>query len=284
MADRNLLHAGHATQEVAQIGAVQVVAGIQPQTFAQRRLRGGGEGRQHRRAGRRAVGARVAFGVQLDALGAQLAHRRHRLRQRIHEQADAHAQGSGFIDQRSQAGSVLRELPAVVGRGLLDAVGHERHLVHRQALARQLAHEAHQVVEGVALDVVFGLRPLLHQIGQLIDIVRADVALIGARVHGDAVRAGLQRQRRSTQHAGNAQLARVAQQRDLVDVDRQGGATTVRVEPAGEQGVHGERLSVWRPCRSNMTCRVRKVAVPSWCCISPRNSTFSSARLDPQAC
>ncbi len=48
----------------------------------------------------------------------------------------------------------------------------------------------------------------------------------GARVHGDALRTGLQAQLCGARDAGNAQVARVAHQGDLVDVDRQGGGIT----------------------------------------------------------
>jgi hypothetical protein len=55
--------------------------------------------------------------------------------------------------------------------------------------------EVHQVLRGVAFDVVFAVGPGLQQLGQLEHVVRADVALIGPGVHGDALRTGLQAQR-----------------------------------------------------------------------------------------
>jgi hypothetical protein len=57
----------------------------------------------------------------------------------------------------SQPLAIGGDVPAVVGRELAFAVGHEGGLVglHR-------SDEVHQVVEGVALDVVLGLRPVLQ--------------------------------------------------------------------------------------------------------------------------
>ena len=102
----------------------------------------------------------------------------------------------------------------MVAGELVFAVGHEGHLMRPQ-----VAHEAHQVVERVSLDVVLGLRPVLQQRGDLVHVVGTDVALVGPRMHGDARRPGLQAQRSGPGHAGYAQVARVAHQRDLVEVD-----------------------------------------------------------------
>ena len=57
-----------------------------------------------------------------------------------------------------QALGVLGEAPAVVGGELVFGVGHEGDLV-----GAVLAHEVHQVVEGVALDVELGVRMVLAQ-------------------------------------------------------------------------------------------------------------------------
>jgi hypothetical protein len=123
----------------------------------------------------------------------------------------------------------------VVAGELAFAVGHEGGLVRLDH-----ADEVHQVVEGVAFDVVFGLRPFAQQRGQLVHVVRADVAFVGPRVHGDAVGAGLQAQRGGAHDAGDAQVARVAQQGHLVDVDRQRSAPAVAGVgvPVRRRGVH----------------------------------------------
>ena len=94
------------------------MSGVDAQALAQRRLGGGGECRQHGRRVGRAMGAGKTLGVQLDAVGAHLAHGTHRLRQRVHEQAHTNAQGLGLGNQRCQACRIVRETPAVVGGGL----------------------------------------------------------------------------------------------------------------------------------------------------------------------
>ena len=105
------------------------------------------------------------------------------------------------------------------------------------------ANDIHQVVQRISLDVVFGLRPISHQLSQIEDVVSADVALFGTRVHGDATRAGLQGQSSGTGDAGNVKRALVAQQRHLVQVDRELGMPAMRIEAGGEQGIHGGRES-----------------------------------------
>jgi hypothetical protein len=145
----------------------------------------------------------------------------------------------------------------MVRRGLARVVGHEGALVRPH-----LAHEVHQVVERVAFDVVFGLRPLLEQVGQVVHVVFADVACVGARMHRDAVRAGFEGQRRGTRHARDAERAGVAQQGHLVQVDRQRGEATLCVEAGGQQWVHGVVELALRLCTSSITCRVRSTGEP----------------------
>ena len=133
VADRHLVDAGHGADEIGEVGEAQVVAGVDAQPERQRGLGGARELREHLGLARRAVRAGVGLGVELDAVGAERAHRGHRLGHRIHEQAHAHAQRAAFLDQRAQAVGVLGEVPAVVGGELVLAVGHEGGLVRAHA-------------------------------------------------------------------------------------------------------------------------------------------------------
>ena len=167
--------------------------------------------------------AGVTFGVQLDAVGSDVFGADHGGGHRVHEQTDPHTACVDLLDQRAQTLGVLGESPAVVAGELVLAVRHKGALVQRQAPGRQVPHKIHQVLGRVAFDVELAVRPILHQGGDFIHVVSADVPLIRPRVDGDALRAGLQAQLGRTQHARDAQVAGVAQQRDLVDVDGQGG-------------------------------------------------------------
>jgi len=122
-----------------------------------------------------------------------------------------------FVDQRPQALGIRRKLPAMVARELPLAIGHEGGLVRAQ-----LTHEVHQVVEGIALDVELHTEMAGQQLVQVVHVMGADVPRVGPRMHGDALRTGGQTERGSADHAGNAQVAGVAHQGDLVQVDRQG--------------------------------------------------------------
>ena len=118
--------------------------------------------------------------------------------------------------------SPARSQPWSDGR-LRRVVGHEGAL-----LRPQLAHERHQVVERVAFDVELGVGPVLQHRRELAHVAGADVALVGPRVHGDAVRAGLEGDARQADDARDRQRPLVAQQRDLVDVDRERGHVAAR--------------------------------------------------------
>ena len=125
------------------------------------------------------------------------------------------------LDVRLEQFGIVRKIPAVVAGELVFGVGHKRALVQRQAPGGQVAHEMHQVLQRIAFNIELALRPVFHQRRQFIDIVGADMALVGPGMHRDALRTGLQAQLGSAQHAGNIERAGVAKQRHLVDIDRQ---------------------------------------------------------------
>ena len=127
----------------------------------------------------------------------------------------------------------------MVAGELVLTIGDESGLVRAN-----LAHKVHQVVEGVALDVVFGSRPIAHQRGQVVHILGPDVAGVRPGVHGEALSTGLQRLARQSDHIGYRQVAGVAQQRDLVDVDRQRSAKRSGLCFWGDERVHGEPVAV----------------------------------------
>ena len=104
---------------------------------------------------------------------------------------------------------------------LVFTVRHKGALMQRQASRGQVAHEVHKVLKRVTLNVEFPVRPVFHHGGNFIDIVSADVTLVRPWMHRDAVRTGFQAQARGTHHIRNPQMARIAQQRYLVDIDRQ---------------------------------------------------------------
>ena len=81
------------------------------------------------------------------------------------------------------------------------------------------AHEIERVLERIAFDVEFGFRMRLQKLGELVHVLRADVPAVGARMNGDAMRACIERDLGRSRDAWDAQRTRVAQQRDLVQVD-----------------------------------------------------------------
>jgi hypothetical protein len=106
---------------------------------------------------------------------------------------------------------------------LAFTVGHISQLVQGQALVFHLLRQDHQVVKGIALDVELSVGPVLQQTAQFKDIVAPYVSFVRSGMHRDALRPGFQTQLRRARDRGDAQVARVAQGGDLVEVDRQGG-------------------------------------------------------------
>ena len=138
----------------------------------------------------------------------------------IDKQDDAAAErlqrGDGVLDDRVVA---VVELPALLRGEGAGRVGHQRAL-----LRAHLAHDLEQPLVGIALDVQLATRPPRpHQLGQRRHVAAADMALVGTRMHGQPVGAGIVRDAREAQHIGHPGMPRVAQQRDLVEVDAQSG-------------------------------------------------------------
>jgi hypothetical protein len=100
----------------------------------------------------------------------------------------------------------------MVAGELVFAVGHKGDL---PGAARKLADEVHQVLRG--LPSMLYSRPARPSSAPPARARRGtDVALVGARMHRDALRARLQAQLGRARDAGNAQVARVAHQATLL--------------------------------------------------------------------
>jgi len=86
----------------------------------------------------------------------------------------------------------------------------------------RVADVLEQIVERVTFDVEFARRPTPEHGCKGNHVCAADVAAVRPRVHGDPVGAGFQHERGSALDARNAERARVAHQRHLVQIDAQG--------------------------------------------------------------
>src|SRR5262249_61768433 len=76
-----------------------------------------------------------------------------------------------------------------------------------------------KAVGGIAPETELATRPpRLHRFGERRHVAAADMALVGARVHGDAQRAGGVRDARELDQVGHPGAPRIAQQGDLVEV------------------------------------------------------------------
>src|SRR5262245_57225484 len=216
--DRYLGKEGDRGQERRQVIEVEVVSRVDAEPQVARSL-----GRldirwQHplRLAAGKGIGIRL--GVQLDAVGAEGGDQFNLPGDRVHEQADATAEGTQDHDDRTETLALSAEVPTVVAGEGIGAVGDEGTL--RRAI---LLGELCVLMEGIALDVELGLRMRLEEFGDLVDIVRPDMALVGPGMDGDAVGARVEGDASGLEHAGDTIRARVPQRRDLVDIDTETG-------------------------------------------------------------
>lgn len=234
MPDRDLQHLRHVRQEVTQVVLRQVMAGIHAKPHGLRATRGRGEQRQHRCGVACGVRFGIGSGVQLDAIGADLGRLFQQRVAGIDEQADPAAHRLQLGHQRTQALAVALEVETVVGGDLAIAVRHQGGL-RRTRLRAQRQQPRVAVAwrcEGIAFDVEFDASDA-GQRGQRQHVLGGDVASIRSRMHGDAMRSGIQAGLGGTHHIGFGTTARVAQDGDLVDVDTELGHRTVLLGKRG---------------------------------------------------
>ena len=167
-----------------------------------------------------AEGGGVGTGVDLDAVGPGVVHRCDRGGVGIDEQDDAAAERLELVE-RGVDKAVLRgiELPALLRGEGFGAVGHQGAL-----LRLHLGDDVEKAAVGIAFEVELESRaPRQHQLGEPDHIAAADVALVRAGMRSQPVGAGPMRDPAKAQDVRHAGAPRVAQQRDLVEIDAEPG-------------------------------------------------------------
>ena len=223
MPDRYFQHRRNRAEKRAQIGLVQIVPGIDADTQRLCFRRGPCTG-----CGRRRIAACKGLGkgsgVEFDTVDAERLGRNQIGRAGIHENRHPHAPVQQLLHIGLQPCAVGTQVETMIGGDLAVAIGNQRGL--RRARAFNQRHQSGIIAarrrERIAFDVVF--HPVFPaQLCQCIDIARRDVTLIRARMHGDAVGAGFDGGFCGFQHRRLRAAARIAQNRDLVDVDAECG-------------------------------------------------------------
>jgi hypothetical protein len=132
-----------------------------------------------------------------------------------HRHPDAgRADAADHIGEKRLVGG---DVPAVIGCRLANVIGHQRGLVRPHGL-----DDLDEARVGVALDVELAAGKLAaHQLGQFEHVGAPYMALVGARVHGDAVGPGLKRHAAQTRYARPWQVAPIAQIGNGIDIDGQ---------------------------------------------------------------
>jgi hypothetical protein len=233
VADGDLEEIGDGGDEGGEIGEVEVVAGVDAESGGRGGAGGGGVGLDGGGVALGEVGG-VGFGVEFDAVGAHLGGEGHGIGDRVHEEADAAAEGFELGDDGAEAVGIFAEVPAVVAGGGFGGVGDEGALG-----GADLFGVVHVVDEGVSFDVEFAGGVGFDEGGEFMHVGGPDVALVGAGVDGDSGGAGVEAEPGGMGDAGDADGAGVAQGGDFVDVDAEvghGGDGSSRV-----QGFKGSR-------------------------------------------
>ena len=220
VADRGLGQQGNHRHQRRNVQQVQVVAGIDDQAGVGRGARGLSDRLQQRGVGAFAERGGISAGVDFHAVRVRLTNPEHHCRIWVDEQNDPAPQSLDRGDRRvGQAGLRVVEVPPLLGCERVRGVGNQGAL-----LRPDVAQDRQQPLLWVAFDIEFLRRPIVpHQRRDRCHIGAADVALIGARMHGQPLGAGLQRDAGEMGDVGHAGAARVAQQGELVEVDAETG-------------------------------------------------------------
>src|SRR5690606_8070336 len=124
LADGDLEDAGYGAEERAEVGEVEVVAGVEAEAGVGGGAGGGGVAVEHGRGLAGGEGRGVGSGVELDAVGPHGGGARHELGAGVHEQAHAAALRPQRLDDGAEpVGLGGAERPAVVGGPLAGGVG-----------------------------------------------------------------------------------------------------------------------------------------------------------------
>src|SRR5215472_11259605 len=154
--------------------------------------------------------------VELDAIGSHRRGPANRVVLRVHKQADTDLARLQRGDDTGQSFRLRARPPAGLAGDFAWRDWDERALV-----GPHLFDQRDEVGPGIPFDVEFDMRlaPRKHR-RHLAHIVGGDVALVGARVNGDAIHASGDADANCIGHTRKVSSARVAKRGDLVDVDR----------------------------------------------------------------
>lgn len=216
VADADLVDPGDLLAEVGEVLQAEVVAGVEAEAALARRLGGDDEGAYGLFA-TGGVAAGVALGVEFDAVGARPGSQFDHHRVGIDEDADAYAVLFEFFDHVGEVALVLGGVPSGVAGEDAVGVGHEGDLSRVDFLDEvdETVGAAFRHPLGIALDVVF--HPYQRLDCQRVGI--ADVAFVGTRVDGDALRAEALAVDGEFEHVGCVATAGVADGGHFVDID-----------------------------------------------------------------
>jgi UDP-N-acetyl-D-galactosamine dehydrogenase len=203
---------GYVLGEISQVLAVEVVPGVDAQAQAVGHLGAVGVG-SHSVFGVLFKSPGVVFGVQFNAVCSRLACAFQMLFVAFHKQGGADAGGFKGTQYVLQKGLVFHSVPTGLGGEYVGRIRHQGNLVG--------AHAQNQFQKG-RVRVPLYVKVFNHW-AERFHVCVANVALVWARVHGDAVGPKSLNAFGCFHYVGYVAATRVAQGGNFVDVDRKLG-------------------------------------------------------------
>lgn len=177
VADRHLVEPRKRLAEEFEILQIEVVTGVDAKSEVVGCARSLDE-RSYRSLAVGLISIRIRFGIQFDAVGASSSCGPDDCRIRSYENRRAYAVLLERVDNRSEKFTVGFYIPSGRRSERIGCIGDQRHLLGPRA-----EYQFHEFRRRIALDIEF----YLDQRPQGKDIGAADVALVGARMHRDAL-------------------------------------------------------------------------------------------------
>ena len=211
MADRDLIEERHMLLEITQVLKVEIVAGIHSQTGLSCRTRRFNI-RCHSGFGIAGICVGIRLGVKFHTVGACLGRHAYVVAVCTYENRTADTSLAQGIDYSCEKLHMRLHLPSGRRGKIAGGIGHQCHL-----LGFHLKHQVHELGSGIALDVELRF----HQGAEGEHIVAADMPLVGARMHRNAVGTETLAVHGHTAHVRDILSPGISQGSDLIYIDAQ---------------------------------------------------------------
>ena len=209
MSDAHLVEQRERLFEISEVGEVEIMSGVEAYAEFQRLFRS----RDERGDGGITIGGIIVgvwLGVEFDAVGTDRGCSLDLLYFGIDEDRDS---DTGIAEACHHLGEELTISHNIPTGRTGEGIGRIRH--ESDLCRRRLNHKVHKLGSGISLDVELSRDDLRQQV----DISTSDMALVGTRMHGDALCAEALTVDSKALHIGHIFATRIAQGGNFIDID-----------------------------------------------------------------